>query len=128
MNTNYSKYIASDSWKETRREFKKKEIIMCWVCGSEKNIQIHHLNYKRVGRENPEDLVPLCGHHHKRLHFSGGKHNPNKPIESLKELIDKEGKRTIEQKKQSLEDKRKRSFLQEFSEQERHVKNIVEYI
>lgn len=39
----------------------------CLICGSP-NTSIHHLNYKRLGKEKPDDLICLCNMHHMKVH------------------------------------------------------------
>ena len=29
---------------------------------------VHHLTYKRIGKEQPEDVILLCRHHHADIH------------------------------------------------------------
>ena len=44
---------------------------MCAACGARwtlKTGHLHHVTYMRLGREEPEDLVPLCARHHRQLH------------------------------------------------------------
>ena len=65
---NYRKYLKSDKWKEKKRDLKKTEIQMCWVCGSIKNLNVHHLTYDRITREEKGDLIYLCSHHHLVFH------------------------------------------------------------
>src|SRR3990167_545073 len=83
----YQGYLKSDHWKKVKKSFNKTEVLMCWVCGTKRNIQVHHLNYETIGRESGEELIPLCAFHHRGLHFFTGKHEAKKPIESLKHYI-----------------------------------------
>ena len=62
--TKYNKYILSKKWKKKTRKIKR----VCWVCGSEKNIGIHHITYKRLYNEKQSDLVPLCWECHNEVH------------------------------------------------------------
>lgn len=59
----YSKYLSSKHWEETRLK-KLEETDKCEVCGSKKQIQVHHLTYERVGAELMEDLRVLCNKCH----------------------------------------------------------------
>ncbi len=38
----------------------------CAVCGSKKKLQIHHLTYDRIFKEEMTDLIPLCDSDHER--------------------------------------------------------------
>lgn len=45
----------------------------CWLCQEvplDGSIELHHLTYKRVGRESLDDLMPLCGVCHKKVHLA----------------------------------------------------------
>ena len=39
----------------------------CWICGTDEEIELHHLTYRRVGKEFPSDLVALCSDHHRHV-------------------------------------------------------------
>ena len=65
----YKDYLKSGEWRETKKRVHnfghRKE---CWICGKKKT-HMHHLTYKRLGREKiAKDLVPLCAVHHKAIH------------------------------------------------------------
>jgi len=69
MDWDYHKYMASDTWAAKRVAAFKALGRNCKVCGTAKNIQVHHKTYKRLGRENvAKDLVILCQKHHSALH------------------------------------------------------------
>lgn len=58
----------------------------CRVCGSNQNLQVHHVTYERLGHENPSDLVTLCATHHQAIHDKLGYSQFNTyPIEVLNE-------------------------------------------
>ena len=67
----YRLYLDSDIWKKKRRERIEKDGFKCSVCGSAKNLNVHHITYERLGREDLEDLVTLCRDCHSRLHGEG---------------------------------------------------------
>lgn len=70
----YDAFMASPAWAARRAMWHKEErdrtgeSTRCAVCGSQAEIQLHHLDYTRRGREEHSDLVPLCAAHHKQLH------------------------------------------------------------
>ena len=71
--SNHSKYLASSHWKKTRKRFNRKRIARtCFVCGVGRakgsTLDVHHLTYARIGREQTSDLVALCRNHHKLVH------------------------------------------------------------
>lgn len=64
----YADYLASDLWKGFRLRYKEAgKSMRCAVC-SVGPIQLHHQNYDRLGSEWFEDVVPVCGDHHKAIH------------------------------------------------------------
>ena len=67
----YHKYLASNEWKAKRKE-KLALNSICEICGSDKEIQIHHLNYNNVGSEQMDDLQTLCKKCHYKTHFKDG--------------------------------------------------------
>lgn len=65
----YELYLKSDEWKQRRQEYFSKNGSRCSICGSQHTIQLHHLNYKRLGYERDSDLICLCSECHKLLHL-----------------------------------------------------------
>ena len=73
----YDAYLISGTWRARRRAWYAAWLTshgtppMCLVCervwrpGSG---HLHHLTYVRIGREDDEDLAPLCGADHRLLH------------------------------------------------------------
>lgn len=43
----------------------------CFVCGRTGS-DLHHLDYATLGREQPDDVVPLCDEHHVATHHVHG--------------------------------------------------------
>jgi 5-methylcytosine-specific restriction endonuclease McrA len=64
----YQKYLESDHWKKVKIDYYRERERICSACGAKRRIQLHHLTYKKVGRERPQDLVPLCQSCHKLVH------------------------------------------------------------
>lgn len=64
----YSTYLKSKRWEEVRTATKN-YYQCCQSCGSDKNLQVHHLTYERLGRELFEDLTLLCGKCHMLKHI-----------------------------------------------------------
>jgi len=81
----YRKYLRSREWLLKKNEFINIFIsqgweIRCSACGSTDNLQVHHNDYKEVGRENLSEknskagrgvwqLDFLCGDCHTKTHF-----------------------------------------------------------
>jgi hypothetical protein len=75
MNTEYQDYLNSSEWRLRR----KKRLMIgknkCAVCGTKRNLHVHHLTYERVMNEDMEDLIPLCEKHHSEIeeHIKAGR-------------------------------------------------------
>ena len=66
--TNYEQYIASEAWKRFREKYRRSEYPQaCLVCG-DPDFHLHHITYKRLGRELLRDVAPLCRDCHHRVH------------------------------------------------------------
>ena len=55
-------------WLATRDRAIKRYGKTCMVCGSDKNIHVHHATYERLYNERTEDLRILCSSCHDHLH------------------------------------------------------------
>lgn len=64
----YKDYLQSDWWKQRRLRSLRLAGFRCQRCGSDAMLQVHHLNYKRLGRERDADLEALCRQCHERIH------------------------------------------------------------
>lgn len=64
----YELYLKSKEWEQRRQEYFTKNGYKCSVCSSQHIIQLHHLNYNRLGYEKDGDLICLCSECHKLLH------------------------------------------------------------
>ena len=69
MNSRYRKYLLSDEWGAIRNDLYAKRGKKCERCGSASKVQVHHLTYKNIFKEEPEDLEILCAGCHKSEHF-----------------------------------------------------------
>ena len=68
----YKEYLKTEDWK-----FAKNSVLVFWdhrcmICNSTKKLQVHHRTYERVGREQMNDLVPLCESCHTLFHYKMG--------------------------------------------------------
>ncbi len=60
-------YLRTEYWLNFRKEVRELRKV-CEICGSTKNLNVHHRHYKSVGKETLEDVYLLCQSHHKKLH------------------------------------------------------------
>lgn len=58
--TNYQQYIQSEQWQSIRRRKLTQCAYRCEHCGDNDTLNVHHLTYARVYREELEDLMVLC--------------------------------------------------------------------
>lgn len=66
--TYYNNYLQSKHWKDFRKEIlsvRKR----CQSCGKmSKSLNLHHINYKNIGKETNDDIIVLCTECHHRYH------------------------------------------------------------
>lgn len=65
---NYYDYLKSPQWQTVRGAALKRANYQCEKCKSAKNLEVHHITYKRLGYELPEDLIVLCKDCHENVH------------------------------------------------------------
>ncbi|HKZ77750.1 MAG TPA: hypothetical protein VJ124_05450 [Pyrinomonadaceae bacterium] len=56
----YEQYLQSDTWKQRRQATIERANYRCEICGERDGLQVHHLNYERLGNERPSDLKVVC--------------------------------------------------------------------
>jgi HNH endonuclease len=59
----YDEYIKSTMWRNISAKMKQLARYRCQRCGKTfhpSELEVHHRNYDRLGRENPGDLEVLC--------------------------------------------------------------------
>ena len=73
----YDAYLISRTWQVRRKQWYAAELTTagtaptCLVCGKRWTLKaghLHHVTYMRLGREEHEDLIPLCQRDHHALH------------------------------------------------------------
>ena len=65
----YSDYLNTDWWKSISAKRKEYDKGKCIDCGSSMQLNAHHINYDRLGRENLDDLITLCESCHHTRHL-----------------------------------------------------------
>lgn len=64
----YGDYLNSPAWDGLRRRYYEQRPRICHTCGAGDGVQLHHRTYERVGREELDDLMPLCNPCHGMVH------------------------------------------------------------
>jgi len=65
----YKKYLNTNHWKDVKIRYRaSKSIQVCYICGTDEKINLHHKSYKRIGAEKLNDLLPLCSKCHMLVH------------------------------------------------------------
>jgi hypothetical protein len=78
----YYEYIRSLAFKQLRCNYMQRIGWLCERCYIRKAKILHHLDYTRLGHEQPEDLIALCRECHEKWHTWP-------PLVRLPELFDK---------------------------------------
>src|SRR5665213_912452 len=76
--TEYQLYLESEHWRLFRLRIIAKRGARCERCGSDRQIDLHHLTYARRGHERDEDVKILCHRCHQAVHHFSP--ISNKPI------------------------------------------------
>jgi hypothetical protein len=118
---NYQVYLKSDKWKTKREEVlndpywgRKNQ---CLNCRSKFNLNVHHLNYERVGCEFDEDLCILCNKCHTKVHFMDGEFsNKNSGVKVFRlifndVIITKQATTTLKKKRKRSYPKVRRKYI-----------------
>ena len=67
--TKYERYLLTAQWKAKAEARKQIDNYTCQMCGRREDLQVHHLTYHNIMREDVQkDLVTLCGDCHRRVH------------------------------------------------------------
>ena len=62
-------YLKSPTWKEKRVKVLLRDRFCCKCCGTNKNLQVHHLSsYNKLGNEPLSALVTVCNDCHQHQH------------------------------------------------------------
>ena len=67
-NPAYYGYFNSEVWREKRMQRLKLDGFQCQMCGTAKNLRVHHITYENFGHEAMEDLITLCDNCHSKAH------------------------------------------------------------
>jgi hypothetical protein len=64
----YRAVMGSGRWRRRRAAAIRRAGRRCQRCGARGPLDVHHLTYRRLGRERPGDLVAVCERCHSALH------------------------------------------------------------
>lgn len=78
----YQNYLLSNEWAQLKIDIYEARGRKCEQCGNTRQLHIHHLTYKNIYNEEPEDLIILCKPCHEKEHNIKSK--KKKPIKKTK--------------------------------------------
>jgi hypothetical protein len=64
----YGEYLRSAHWRRLREAHRTSDQQQDCFCGETEHLQLHHLTYERLGREELDDLRWLCKRCHALVH------------------------------------------------------------
>ena len=66
---NYYDYMHSEEWRKKRLKVLKRDGFRCQMCGTAKNLRVHHINYEHLDTDAElDDLITLCDTCHTQIH------------------------------------------------------------
>jgi 5-methylcytosine-specific restriction endonuclease McrA len=76
----YADYLESAAWLALRERAIERDGRRCRLCNGQRELQVHHRTYERIGHERLDDLTTLCRRCHKRYHAepAAPKRRPNR--------------------------------------------------
>lgn len=101
-------YLKSDHWRELRGR-KLKANPCCQTCGIDKNLDVHHMQYKNLYDVELSDLMTLCRPCHNKVH------------ETIDEMVRL-------QKESMMQGGKPRPLNSHISRKSRHPKNNSKYL
>lgn len=90
----YTKYLKTRHWIEPVYGVRPGALMYyggCVICGSTKDLQVHHRHYNSLGREDSHDVSILCDNHHRQITPLVGIYVPRTIPPSVLDLFRKEG-------------------------------------
>lgn len=64
----YREYLRSETWENKRQQRLKMDGLQCQICGTGKNLHVHHITYEHFGAEPMQDLITVCDNCHRKIH------------------------------------------------------------
>lgn len=76
----YHAYLRKPEWSLMSARIRKRDGGKCLACASSRRLNCHHGTYRRLGREDDDDLFTLCDYCHHELHRRFERHKKRKGI------------------------------------------------
>lgn len=64
----YREYLRSETWQKKRSQRLAMDGFKCQMCGSGKNLHVHHITYEHFSAEPIHDLITVCDNCHRKIH------------------------------------------------------------
>jgi 5-methylcytosine-specific restriction endonuclease McrA len=68
MSVDYRRYLHGEVWQKRRKRALDRAGRSCEMCKAVGPLHVHHVEYDRLGRELPGDLIVLCPDCHEHAH------------------------------------------------------------
>ena len=96
MDDEYKSYLKSKEWLAVRESLFLVRGKKCERCRSVDNIQVHHIHYVNIFREQLEDLMVVCKDCHRKIHgLNSSGHKPKKSKRPKKKKLTSREKKKI---------------------------------
>lgn len=76
--SHYQAYLNSPDWRRVRNRALKNAGWKCERCQSDRDLQVHHKTYVRLGREWDQDVEALCANCHEDEHIEQLEQSPDR--------------------------------------------------
>ena len=61
--------LSEEEYEKLRREVLKRDRWKCQMCGSSKDLHVHHIDLRsRMGSDSESNLISLCADCHRAIH------------------------------------------------------------
>ena len=64
----YKDYLNNWLWDSIKKAMYARSNYKCEICGTAKNLTVHHITYDRIGAEELSDLLVVCRNCHRAIH------------------------------------------------------------
>lgn len=75
----YDRYLLTGHWRRARAHAIKLSDGRCTICQNDRNLHVHHLDYRSLWNERYNDVVVLCEVCHDNLHMAQKRSAPSTP-------------------------------------------------